>query len=248
MAKKNLNALKAREGERSVEDDVLQVEGASAPKRVNPLAGKLAGAATNTTAYEEDSTEEKVEGDSLALLQSLAEEMINESREVARCARALKDANDRFTDVSEKRLPDLMERFSMARFEFLDRMTGMKLIIKLESDKWRVSMPPMKDDQGNALPENFAKRKIVMQWLRDIGSGASIKKLIEIQAGLLGDELVDALVEEFTATHPELDVGVTEKIEPATLTALVSRLLREGKTVHEAIQVKPVRQAKIAKK
>lgn len=248
MPKTAMNALRAREGERPIEDDVLHVEGASTPKKFNPLASQLAGASTDASAYEADSTEKAIEGDSLALLQGLAAEMINEGRAVLKAERDLKDAQMRYADVAEKRLPDLMERFSLPKFEFLDRTTGLKLIIKLESDKWRVSMPPMKDDQGNALPENFVKRKQILEWIRAGGNAGSIKKAIQIQAGLLADDKVSALVEELNSMHPELDVGVDEKIEPATLTALVTRLLKAGKEVHEALQVKPVRQAKLVKK
>lgn len=229
-------------------EDVLTVEGASPAKRKPLLAGQLAGGNVDAAAYADDSVDEAVQGDSLAALQALAQELIAESRSVMLAARDLRDAQNRLADVAEHRLPDLMEKHNLPKFEFLDRTTGLTLVIKLESDKWRVSMPPQKDDQGNALPENAEKRKEIYDWLRTIGQAGSIKKLVEVQAGLISDEAAQALMDEITASHPTLDVGLTEKVEPATLTALVTRLLKAGKQVHEAIQVKPVRQAKVAKK
>lgn len=197
--------------------------------------------------YAADSSEQAVSEDSLPALQALAEELLNEERGVADCVAALKKAVDRLADVQEKRLPDLMEKFGMEKFYFLDKTTGLRRVIKLES-KWRVSMPPLKDDEGNHYPENEVKRKAIYEWFRGIGLAGIIKKDMLVPMGLVPDAVAMEIMAEFKETHPNLDPGLSEKIEPATLTAQVSRLKDAGKAVHEDIVVKPLRRAKVTNK
>lgn len=230
------------------QDDVLRVTGATPVKGKTFLAGQFATGPVDPAAYAGFDTAKPVAGDSLAALQSLAQELLTESKAVVDAARVLAEARDRLADVQERRLPDLMERHSLPKFEFVDRTTGCTLIIKLDSDKWRVSMPPMKDEQGNPIPDNEEKRKAVLTWLREIGNGGSIKKNVEMLVGQMADADVAALMVEIKTLHPLIDMGLIERIEPATLTALVNRLLKAGKEVHESIQIKPVRQAKVVTK
>jgi hypothetical protein len=222
--------------------DVLRIEGASP----EPPRKAQQPAALDTAAYAADSDTEKLNEDSIGALAVLAEEMIIETRNMARLQKQFREAESRYADVAEKRLPDLMEKFSLPRFEFLDKTTGLTLIIKLDSGKWRVALPPV--NGPTAVPENAKKREAIYAWLREIGQGGSLKKTIEVQAGLLDDAKVQEVVEAIMAQNPALDVATQESIAPATLTALVSKLLKAGKNVHEALQVREVREAKIAKK
>jgi hypothetical protein len=82
------------------------------------------------------------------------------------------------------------------------------------------------------------------------GQGGSLKKTIEVQAGLLDDDArCKQVVEAILAQNPALDVGTQESIAPATLTALVNKPAQGGKNVHEALQVQAkCAQAKVAKK
>lgn len=226
--------------------DVLKVEGATKPRRRSSLAGQIAGK-VDTSAYEADSDQSPVSGDSLTALQGLAQELLDREADVGRAGRKLKEAMEALEDVQERRLPDLLEEHNIPKFEFVDRTTGIRYSIKLDTN-WRVSMPPMKDEDGNPLPENFAKRKNVFAWAREIGQGGSVKKNAEVALGLVSDEFAVKFITEIKKNYPNLDPAITEKIEPATLTAMVRRLLEAGKSVCEDLVVKPVRRAKVTEK
>lgn len=194
-------------------------------------------------AYAADAEGEKaVEGDSLTVLRALAEELFNTERRIAKLTQELADEAKGLGDIQEKRLPDLMDRHNMPSFQFFDVTTGITHTIKRE-DKWRVSMPANK-------PENFGKRKLIFDWFRspDIGLAGVIKKGVVAAVGTRSDEFVGGIIAKLKQEFPDLDVSVEEKIEPATLTAQVSRLKDAGKNVHEDLNVAPLRRAVVSAK
>jgi hypothetical protein len=242
MANTNLNAQKAREGERSVEeDDVLKVEGASpAIKRKAPRVEE----------FDADDLERKpVALDGLKALQSMAEELIVCTREVVRASNALKAAQGALKSVQEERLPDLMEANGLTKFEFIDRTTGLTLTIKLESGKFRVMLPAIDEDEdGNPNPLGVEKRHDILEWLRSIGLQGIIDKELKVKLNLLDDEIVAEIVAELKKMHPELDSTVKEGVHQKRLQSQVNRLLKDGQKVHEALIVEPIRKANVAKK
>jgi hypothetical protein len=141
----------------------------------------------------------------------------------------------------------MMEKNGLPKFEFLDRTTGATLIIKLESDKWRVTMPPLKDKDGEPYPNAEENRAAIFEWLRE-RLGGIIDKDFKVPLGLLDDEATQALVEAFRAANPTLDPAIKEDVNQKRLQSQVTRLLKDGKTVHEALQVKAIRQAKVVSK
>src|SRR4051812_18649595 len=91
--------------------DVLRIEGASP----EPPRKAQQPAALDAAAYAADSDTEKLNEDSIGALAVLAEEMIIETRNMARLQKQFREAESRYADVAEKRLPDLMEKFSLPR-------------------------------------------------------------------------------------------------------------------------------------
>lgn len=218
----------------------VKVSGASRAK-VDPLASQFGGG--DASAYAADATDTVLTADSLQVLQALAEELISEERAVAAAELALKQAIERLYDVQEKRLPDLMERVSLPKFEFFDRATGRTLIIKFESEKWRVTLPALKDKQGVEHPEAEQKRVNIMAWLRQINLGGIIDKDLTVPLGLEADDRVAEIVTAIKEAFPALDPAVKEGVNQKRLQSQVSKLLKDGKTVHEDLVVQPIRRA-----
>src|SRR4051812_33091449 len=158
-------------------EKVLRVEG-STRRKASALAGQMA---TGPVDYDPADLEGKaVAGDSLKMLQALAQELIDADKAVFDASISLQRAVSAYAEIAEVKLPDLMERHSLPKFEFYDKATDRTLIIKLESNKWRVTMPPKKDHEGNEYPGWQEKHDRIFAGLREIGLGGIIGKVIEV--------------------------------------------------------------------
>jgi len=231
-----------------VAEDVLRVEGTTTPaKTAKGLAGMFAAPSANVeAAYTADDTAGKaVEGDSLKALRALAQELVEAERTVEEKNKALTNAQIALADVQENRLPKLMKEHDLKKFEFTDARTGITRTIKFES-KWRVQLPTIK--VGNQHVADHEARKPVFQWFREQGLGGVIKKDVVVPVGLLSDEFAANLMQAVKDFDSTLDPGLAEKIEPATLTAQVTRLKEAGTSLHPAIKCEPVERAKVLDK
>lgn len=225
-----------------VQGEALQVEGAVPVAPVDKLQSQIASADVNTDAYAGFATDDAVNEDSLAALSSLASEMIAAEKALAAANAAVVTAKNNLADVQEKRLPDMMEKHGLTRFDFTDQTSGIKRVIELIS-KWAVSMPAK---QGKtADPAWMTKHAAIYDWLVSVGKGGVIKKDFSVPLGLVPDDEVGKLVEEFKAAHPALEVKVDKYVEAATLTKVISDMKDDGQSVHEFVQVRPRREAKI---
>lgn len=222
-------------------DDTLRIEGASPTPKANPLAGAFA---QGPAAYAEEDTAKAAQHneDSIAALRALAQEMVALERDAAEKLTAATNAAKALAEIQEVRLPKLMKQFEMDRFDFIDKTTGLKRIIKFES-KWRVQLPTKK--VGNQFVPDHEARKPIFQWFRDIGKGGIIKKEVVVPVGLQSDEFAAALMQVIKQHDATLDPGLSEKIEPSTLTAQISRLKDNGEDVHKDIKVEAVERAKV---
>lgn len=209
--------------------DTLNLTGASAAPKASKLAAALGGDAAHD--YGDDGKVQAT-GQTLEAVQALAAQQITLQKAVADAEAALKKAKEDLADVEERRLPALMEQYNLPEFKFLDTTTGIVHTIKLDKGKYFVTMPPNE-------PENAGKRREIYQWLRTVGLGGIIKKTMQVPLGLVGDNESAALLADFKAAHPDLDPGLEEKVEAATLKSRISKRLVEGKEVHKDINVKP---------
>jgi len=210
-------------------DDTLHVGQGAAPV-ATPLAAIL-GTASADENYGGDSADTPITADSLTALRELAQQQLNEMRAVADAAQALKDANKRLANIAEDKLPKLMKEFGMPQFNFIDGHDGSVLTIK-RVEKLYVSMP--KNDAEHAV-----EREEIFAWLRTKDLGGSIKETMEINLGLHVDGITEKLQAALNATGLNLDVAIDKKIEPATLTAAVTRLKEAGENIHASIKVTP---------
>lgn len=224
-------------------DNTVTVEGASDAPKVNPLAGQLAGKTGTTEGYEGFDAKPAVTDDTLAALRSLAQELINYQRQLATAEAAVVAARELLAGVQEKKLPDMMERHGLPRFDFVDKTTGEKMIMEFISDKWRVAMPPK---QGKtADPQWRTKHSAIYEWIETIGKGSAIKRDMLVPLGLMKDEDAAKVADAFKKEHPDLDVALSKYVEAATLTAMVSKLKNAGENVSEHLKVTPIREVRV---
>lgn len=233
----------------SAHADAFTVVGEVEQPKKPVLDGQYAGTNTDTSGYEKYAPQSITpDGNTTIALTALAQELLACERNLAAALAAAVKAREALADVAERRLPDMMEAANMVRLDFEDRITGAKKTIVLIKDKYRVSLPPKSGE--NPDPQWEMKHACVHDWLEspDVGQGAAIKRDMDVPLGLMGDEAAAKIVAEFKALHPECEVGLKKYIEPATLTSIVTKMLKDGKNVNQYINVKPVREAKVKTK
>lgn len=220
------------------EDSVLEVVGASVPAK--PKSG-LAGMIAQAGAAEPEAGGDMaaIPDETIAGLRALAIEMIAAQRVVEQREADLTAARATLADIEEHRLPDLMEANDLPRFDFIDKTTGQRVLIKFES-KWRVTMP------GKTEPMNEPIRRDIFAWLREKGKGGVIKKVVEVSAGTRSDEHMIALMDHIKNFDNALDPAILENVHASTLTSVISKMKDDGENVHEGIRVDPVRRAKVS--
>lgn len=198
---------------------------------------------TDYSAYEADADASRPTDDvSLDQLKAMAQEVLNAEADVARCKRDLQRAELSLYDIQCKRLPDVMERKQLPSFSFIDARGTMEM--ELESN-WRVTMPPLKDKQGNEYAGAEEKRKAIMEWFRAIGQGGLITKEGRIPLGLMSDADVLAIFDAIRQIKEGLEPALKEEINQKRLEAQVRRLKKAGKDVHEDIVCTPVRKVSV---
>lgn len=239
----SLDALRALHGERTTADDPTLLVSGVVPEKKDMLAGQFATGAEDAAGYAAYSTKEAVGEDSLTALSGLACELVGCERELALALMKVVTCQKALADVQEKRLPDLMEKHGLPKFDFIDPVTGLKRTIELINDKYRVSMPPKSGKTAD--PQWEMKHEAIYAWLQDEGQGSIIKRDMEAPLGLMSDDDAAKIAAKFKEDNPSVDVSLKKYVEPATLTALVTKLKVAGKNVNEYIVTKPVREAKV---
>lgn len=225
------------------QDSVLTVEGASQAPKQSALDSQLAkGGAVNAEAFKDYSTGEAVSEDSLAALAALAQEQVECERSLAEAMAAVVRAKIALADVQEHKLPDLMEKHGLPKFNFVDKTTGQTRTIEFIS-KWSVSLPAKTGKTAD--PQWRTKHDAIYDWLEQIGKGSIIKRDMVAPLGLMADSEAVKIISAFKESNPTVDVAFQKYVEPASMSALISRMKDAGETVNEFINVKPVRESRV---
>lgn len=167
-------------------------------------------------------------------LKVLAAELMQCLADVEAKAEALKQAEQRLASVAEQRLPDLMQELSIDNYTYTDPNTGQKFKVEYV-EKIRCSIPPDTTDE---------QRAAIFEWLRGNGLEGVIKKRVEANIGLAKPDEIAAIVAAINEAAPNVEVSIAEKVEPATLTSVVSKLMDKGELPSEYLKVTPVREAR----
>ena len=168
-------------------------------------------AETESYDYSEFTDVKASEGsNALAVLSMLAQEQLDAEAVVARCQAELTKAQEKLKDVSERRLPEMMEEIGMADFRTI---TGLRVVL----------------DQNirASVPKNF--REQAWAWMRANGNAALIKRKVIVEFGKGEDDkaqkLAEALIKDYDLVTDESGV------HPSTLAAFVRDQLAKGKDV-----------------
>lgn len=158
---------------------------------------------------------EKPSDEAFAELNALVEEQTAAAAQVAAAENLLKAATARYRDVSEKKLPELMERLDLETFT---TSTGMKIEVK-ESVRASIS-------------EETARRAYT--WLEEQGEGGIIKNTVKIEFSRNEDARANEFVKELLG-RGNFDVQNKKSVNFQTLCKFVRDRLAAGQDVPEDI-------------
>jgi hypothetical protein len=167
----------------------------------------------------------------LAAISKLAQEQALAEAEVARCEKALEEANKALRDISWRRLPELMAEAGQTE---CTTATGLKIKV---ADHLRASIPEERK------PEAFT-------WLAKHSLDSVIKSEMKLTFGRGpdGKRLLDQIFE--FAKELEVPTEVKQSVHPSTLKSTLAECLKQGTevpldvfgaVVQREATVKPVR-------
>lgn len=157
------------------------------------------------TEYQDQSTSE----DALAQLGRLAEDLAQADAEVAEIEAKLQEAREKQRDLSEFRIPQLMDDIGIADFT---TSSGFKVSVK---ETIRASIPA-------------ARRGEATEWLDEHGHAALVKRAFTIEFDKEEEEKARQFAEELRQREDRLRVAEDFKVHPSTLSAWAKEQLAEG--------------------
>lgn len=156
--------------------------------------------------------DDEVGGNLLAQLSGLAAEQKEAEAAVVRAEEELKKAKARLRDVSEHKLPELMDEIGMEEFTTKD---GIKIKV---GEVIRASIPATTQAQAHA-------------WLEENGRGAIIKRNFTIEFGKGEDAWAKKFQADLAKRKKPLRSTVKQAVHPQTLQAALRELLEDGADV-----------------
>lgn len=159
--------------------------------------------------FEEDlETGENVSNAALRDISQLAEEEVELEEEVARLEQSLKDKKRELSFLQEVRLPEAMDNINMQHFALAD---GTAIEVKQVT---KASIPSR-------------HREAAIQWLRDNGYGALVKRKLALTFGKGQDEVADEVV-RYLQEQMQLNADDKPEVHHQTLTAFVKEQQAKG--------------------
>lgn len=143
-------------------------------------------------------------------LQQLAEKQADAEQVLLKAQEATDAAKKALDQISERELPQAMEELGMEMFQ-----TSSGLVIKI------------KETVRASIPKNSKSR--ALQWLREHGHAALIKRCVSIEFGRDEDEAAASLADELLSRG--LIVEDDASVHAQTLAAFVREALAEGKDI-----------------
>lgn len=164
----------------------------------------------NYSQYAEDTA--PTSEDSLAVLSKLAVELSEADAEVARIEEELRKAKEKQKDISEYRIPQLMDEIGIEEYK---TTSGLKLQVK-ETIHASVTK---------------AKMTAASRWLDEHGHSALVKRKVLVEFDKDEEEEAQALYDELLNKDTRLRVGQDLTIHPSTLRAWVKEQLESGEDI-----------------
>ena len=145
----------------------------------------------------------------LAQISATALDQKQAEAEVARCEEALKSAQARLRDISERKLPELMDEAEMST---LTTKEGIEVRVQ---EKIRGSIP-----KGRERP--------AFNWLEEHGHERLVKREFVIQFDREDEAWARKFEADLKRRKRRLNVAIKESIHPSTLASFVTEQLGQG--------------------
>lgn len=152
----------------------------------------------------------------LAQLAGLAAEQQEAEAEVARLEEALNAAKAALRDISEHRLPELMEEAQMDSFKTKD---GLSITVK---SVIRAGIPAK-----NPAP--------ALAWLEDNGHGSLVKREFKIDFGKDEDAWANKFQADLQKRKKAVRCNIKKSVHPQTLQAFIRERLEAGDDIPMAL-------------
>lgn len=149
-------------------------------------------------------------GGELSQLQALAEQQAQAEARIAELEALLHKAREIHRDLSERQVPELMDKIGMKEFK---TTSGLTLGVE---EKIRASIPKMK------APLAFA-------WLKNHHYDSIIKHVVSVSFGRGEDEEANRLAALLGESEFEVEDRVS--VHPSTLTAFIKEKLEKGEEI-----------------
>lgn len=151
--------------------------------------------------------------DSLVKLTKLVSILKEAEEEKASLKAQMKEIDELIKELAEQHIPELMDEVGMVQFRTTDgSMVAVKHIVRASIGK-----------------AAGARAHDAYRWLDENGHGGVIKRTIVVPFNREDYEAAQALATELKQKYAQ--ASIANKVEPATLTALVRKLLEEGEAV-----------------
>lgn len=147
----------------------------------------------------------------LSQLSKLAEQQAETEAEVTRLEAELNKARERYRDLAERQVPELMDKIGLEKFK-----TTSGLVIDV-AETIRASIPK-------------ALQQRAFAWLRENNHAAMIKRIVSVEFGKGEDERANELLQRL-AEVDHLEPDDKSSVHPSTLAAFVRAKLSEGEEV-----------------
>lgn len=148
-------------------------------------------------------------GSELGLLQQLAELQAAAEAEIADLEAKLNKAREKYKDLAERQVPELMDQIGMEEFR---TNTGLRIVVQ---ETIRASIPK-------------AKAPLAFGWLKDHGHAAMIKRVVSVQFGKGEDDRAEALLSSLSGEYAAEEKS---SVHPSTLAAFIREKLSNGDEV-----------------
>lgn len=162
--------------------------------------------------YDETVADPGAGDNSLSALRFWARAQKDAELEVARLTTELSVANERLREISEEKLPELMDELGIPSFSTTD---GMKITVR---EVIRASLGRTDEEKARAI-----------KWLEDNGHGAIVKRTVEIP--FMRDQETQAMELRKDLKEKGYPVSFDRRVENSTLRAFVTECLEAGEDI-----------------
>lgn len=158
--------------------------------------------------YSEFKVRDKINNEAFGHLNDLITRLVKAEKAVTECEAALKKAQEERRQLDEFEIPTFMDSIDLSKFK---TTSGIEIEV---SSKIRASVG--------------SNKVAAFRWLIDNGHGGVVKRSVEVSFNVNQESVAKKLEKELRERSLGAGVRQNMKVEAATLTALVKKILKDG--------------------